>query len=229
MRCCEVPSTLAELLTSGTDSELGAATGQLGSMPIATSPTQTTAELTEETGALRKRVSLLRQDVEKNHQYSTAVEWRILSNRRSASSVKTLLIELGDLGFAWRDIARLMGVSVAAIQKWRKGEGTTGPNRRKLASLLAACDLISTHYTIDDLASWFEMPILDDIPVTPIDLWLTGNQKLVFEHASSHQDPAVTLNSFDPDWQSKYRSAFDKFRDEDGNLGLHMKDEMKDR
>jgi transcriptional regulator with XRE-family HTH domain len=217
-----MPSTWTEFLGAPTDSNVGVPEG--GKQGFLETVTQTTATLTDHAGHLRERVQLLRQDVEKAHQDTIMVEWRLLSNRRAALSVKSLLQEISDLGFAWRDVARLMGVSVAAVQKWRKGESATGANRRKLATLLAACDLISTHYLIQELASWFETPIVEAAPITPLDLWLTGNQKLFFEHAASHQDPIDTMNSFDPDWKEKYRSRFESFRDDDGNLGLRMKE-----
>lgn len=39
----------------------------------------------------------------------------------------SMLSDLAELGFAWRDIARLVKVSVPAVQKWRKGgEGLRG-------------------------------------------------------------------------------------------------------
>ena len=59
------------------------------------------------------------------------------------ANVKSMLTELADLGFAWRDIARMVGVSVPAVQKWRKGEKASGDSRIRVASLLAAYNLIT--------------------------------------------------------------------------------------
>lgn len=56
----------------------------------------------------------------------------------------SMLSDLAELGFAWRDIARLVKVSVPAVQKWRKGEKASGESHSRVASLLAACDLITT-------------------------------------------------------------------------------------
>ncbi|MGH3545735.1 MAG: hypoxia/intracellular survival transcriptional regulator MosR [Mycobacteriales bacterium] len=218
------PKAWENLLSPATDDDLGTAGTDVAAVYPPLAPTQTAAALTNRSGALRQHVKLLGQDIEETHQDSYMVEWRVLTNRRAATSAMGLLNELADLGFAWRDLARLTGVSVPAIQKWRKGDGASGPNRRKLASFLAACDLIAQHYHIDEIASWFEMPLLDDAPITPIELWASGDQQLVFEHASGHADPDATLSTFDPQWRERYQTVFETFQDDDGKLGLRMKD-----
>jgi len=95
----------------------------------------------------------MHRDLDDLHQRSHEVEWRTLAADRARSSTTALLDELAAMGFAWRDVARLVGVSVPAVQKWRRGEGATGENRARLASLLAACDLIAAHYLVEDLAT----------------------------------------------------------------------------
>ncbi|MBC7762513.1 MAG: hypothetical protein H7201_12125 [Candidatus Saccharibacteria bacterium] len=184
----------------------------------------TTKILTDETGFLRTRARLLSQEVDETHQRTHQLEWQILSGKRGTAAPQKNLEQLADLGFAWRDLARLLGVSVPAIQKWRKGEGVSGDNRRKVASLLAACDLISEHYLIEEIASWFEMPLVDDVPVTPVDLWAQGRPELVFDYAGGHVDPETTLGLFDSDWKERYSSNFESFVGEDGNRSLRMKD-----
>lgn len=213
-----------DLLPPATEDEVGTAGAELTAAPIPVSLTRTTAKLTDRSGDLRLRSRLLGQDIDQTHQDSYMVEWRILTNRCASASPKLLLSDLADMGFAWRDLARLMGVSVPAMQKWRKGDGLTGPNRRKLASLLAACEMIKDHYHIDEVASWFEMPLLDDIPITPIDLWANDCQLLVFEHANGHVDPVDTLTVFEPEWRENYRTEVELFRDKDGLSGLQLKD-----
>jgi len=134
-----------------------------------------------------------------------------------------MLNELADLGFAWRDLARLVGVSVPAIQKWRRGQGATGENRRKVASLLAACDMISQSHGIQEIASWTEMPLRDGVSVTPMDLWAGERIDLVFDFASGHVDAEEILTAFDPDWRERYRSEFEVFEAGDGQLSIRMK------
>lgn len=187
------------LIPSLADNDQGTADCDLTKNNLIVTVTQTTAALTDESGVLRKRARLLGEEIEQAHEtsYQYMVEWRIMTNRRAVMKSTHLLIELADLGFAWRDIARLMGVSVPAVQKWRRGGGARRLNQLKLAALLAGCDLIIRHCHIEEIASWFEMPLVDDAPVTPIDLWAAGNQQLVFEHANGHIDPVAILSTLD--------------------------------
>jgi len=191
-------------------------------IPVATRTAA--ASLTEGADDVRHRVKTLSVDAGDAHQRVYQLEWSVLTQQRQAENPLQLLSELAEAGFAWRDIARLVGVSVPAVQKWRKGDRLSGDNRHKLAGLLAACDFIASHFYVDDLASWFEMRIIDDAPITPIDLWISGQPVLFFEYATRHLTPEETMNKFDPEWRQRYASDFETFRDSDGNLGLRMRD-----
>lgn len=59
------------------------------------------------------------------------VELESKTGERARCAPMHALEQLADYGFAWRDIARVVGVSVPAITKWRKGAGVTGENRLK--------------------------------------------------------------------------------------------------
>jgi hypothetical protein len=158
------------------------------------------------------------------HEESRFGEWNIRTRERVKQSVSTLLDELASLGFAWNDIARMIGVSVPAIQKWRKGDGSTGENHQRVASLLAACDLISEHYMIGDVAGWFEVPVRMEIPIAPVDLWEAGHQRLVFEHAGGQETPDTILSRFDPEWRQRYYSDYEVFTAGDGKRAIRLKD-----
>lgn len=180
--------------------------------------------LTEDIGWIRRQARDLHEATHELHQRSHYVEWHALTSQRGRSSTRDMLDELADVGFAWRDVARLVGVSVPAVQKWRRGEGTTGENRHKVASLLAACDLVSEHYGIQEVASWFEMPLQLGVPVSPVDLWAGGRPDLVFDHASGHTDADQILTAWDPEWRDRYRSDFEVFRAGDGQLSIRPKE-----
>jgi hypothetical protein len=153
------------------------------------------------------------------------LEWTVSIAHYGRSSARDLLQELADLGFAWRDVARLVGVSVPAVQKWRRGDGITGVNRLEVASLVAAFDLVAEHYGVQKVASWFEVPLLVGVPVTPIVLWAGGRPDLVFDYASGHTpDPEQILTSWDPQWRERYRSGFEVFRADDGQLSIRPKE-----
>ena len=102
-------------------------------------------------------------------------EWQAKSSDLVRQDMPNLLGRLADLGFAWRDIARLIGVSVPAVQKWRRGGTATGQSRFHAAAVLAACFLISEHYLVQDIASWFEAPIVFGFRVTALDLYAARN------------------------------------------------------
>ncbi len=189
------------------------------------SQTQTAAKiLTDDIGSTRSRAQILTDDVGGLHQQSHSIEWSTRTAARGKESITAALGSLADLGFAWRDIARLVGVSVPAIQKWRRGEGASGEKRRKVASLLAACDLIAEDYLVQDIASWFEMPLVTGVPLTPLDLYAGQQASLVFEYASGHADPEQILTAFDPEWRDRYRSDFEVFRAADGQMSIRPKD-----
>lgn len=193
------------------------------SMPTLTEARATASRLMTEVGGNRSVARTLHQDFDDLHKRITDVEWRTAAAERSKASVASMLAELADLGFAWRDIARMVGVSVPAVQKWRRGEKASGDSRSRLASLLAACDLIAGRYLIDEIASWFEVPLSSSAPVTPIVLYSANRADLVFEFASGHVDPEALLSEFDPDWRERHRSDFEVFEAGDGNRSIRMK------
>jgi DNA-binding transcriptional regulator YiaG len=200
-------------------------TGSLDMLQAAISETQTTVT-TEELGWRRgeARDKLIAAD--QQHLDSHFKQWTRLTSDRARLSTAELLEQLADLGFAWRDIARVLGVSVQAIQKWRHGTASpVADHKSKLAGFLAACDLISETYRIEEIASWFEMRILHSVPVSPFDLWNAEKPDLVFDYASGHTDAEETLTSWDPQWRERYRSNFEVFQAGDGMLSIRPKDE----
>jgi len=200
------------------------ASGSVAERSIATDATRTLAAmLTTEADELRYRVKDLTVDAGGVHQRSYMNEWQVRIQERTQHGANELLEQLADRGFAWRDIARLTGVSVPAIQKWRKGGSTAPGNRYKLASLVAACDFIVSHRTIDDIGQWFEMPLIQAVPVTPIDLWAAGEYGLVFEFALQHLTADSVLDRFQPDWRERYDSEFESFLAGDGELSLRIR------
>jgi hypothetical protein len=171
---------------------------------------------------------------------STELHGRVCDTRRRAHQVelegKTVerarsaptqaLEQLSDYGFAWRDIARVVGVSVPAINKWRKGTGITGENRLKIARLLALIDMLTDRF-IDEPASWLEMPIADNVGLNRMDLLEQGRYDLVLALASSHTGDGTidsVLNEFDTNWREKFvDNNFESFSAEDGQISIRPK------
>ncbi|WP_234016885.1 hypothetical protein [Streptomyces sp. LaPpAH-108] len=190
------------------------------------SPTETTArQLTEEAGSFRTLTRGIAEKSAEYHKHLSFKEWQNRTNQRGRQAPKALLEEIAELGFAWRHIASMMDVSVPAVQKWRRSGGITGENRRHLASILALCDMITECYPVEDIASWFEMPISSLAPVTPIDLFSEGRLDLVLEYANGHEsDSEKILTDYDPDWRDRYSSVFEVYRDSDGEMSIRPKD-----
>ena len=206
------------------DEDAGTASTSIAPSQIPAATRTAAALLTEDADDLRHRAKSLNVDIEETHQKVYESEWAVLTQQRGAQSSTDLLDELGDLGFAWRDIAKMVGVTVPAVQKWRRGERITGPNRLKVAKLMAACDFLMSHYYVDDVASWFEMPLNEAAPITPVSLWASGHTKLFFDYATRHVTADDTLTKFEPEWRERYRSDYETFRDAEGSVGIRLRD-----
>jgi hypothetical protein len=193
--------------------------------PPVVSETQTAlSQLTEDIGFTRTAVGTLSEHVADLH---NRVRQALLAARtaRLRDSGAQLLEELSDLGFAWRHVARLVGVSVPAVQKWRRGEKMSPENMDRVATLLATCDLIHNSFFVNDVASWFEIRILPDVPIRPMDLYAAGRSDLLLDWVSQHErDPLKLVSDFDPDWRERYDSDFEVFEATDGELALRFKD-----
>lgn len=178
--------------------------------------------------------------VDLNYRDSTELHGRVCDTRRLAHKVELdgkttahgrkapaeALEQLSDYGFAWRDVARVIGVSVPALNKWRKGTGITGENRLKIARLLALLDMLADRF-IAEPASWLEMPITDGVGLNGIDLLEQGRFDLVLALASPHTgDNTIdsVLNEFDANWREKFvDNNFESFAAEDGQISIRPK------
>ena len=207
------------------DEQRQTAASSITTRQITTDATRTVAAmLTTEADHLRHQVKSLGVNVDDVHQRSYMNEWQVRTQERGQQSTVQLLEQLAELGFAWRDIARLVGVSVPALQKWRKGSSTTPENRLKLASLLAGCDFVVRHRPIEDIGQWFEMPLIQGIPVTPIDMWASGDYPLVFEYALQHSKAEHILDRVEPGWRAHQESDFETFVAGDGELSVRLRE-----
>lgn len=173
-------------------------------------------QLTEDVGYLNNQTRILHDDTNELHQDVLSKEWTTTTSSFVRLGMSTLLREIAQFGFAWRDVARLIGVSVPALQKWRNGSSATGQNRTSAAALLAACKMIVKHYQVEDVASWFESPILMGYSTTPIDLYSAGHVGQVFHLAGGHADPEEALSVFDPEWRTKCNLEYEVVQTDEG-------------
>jgi len=141
-----------------------------------------------------------------------------LQQEASRKSAQDNLMFLNAVGMAWRDVARILNVSVAAIQKWRRGEGVQGDNRLKISKIVALIKFLEENF-VTDPASWLEMPVKDGVMLTRIDLLAAGRYDLVLELGEFEQSaPADSvLDEFDPTWRiTRVDNNFEVFTASDG-------------
>jgi len=193
--------------------------------PPPVSETQTAlSQLTDDLGFTRSAVGTLNEKVADLHRRLREALLAARAARVKESGVQ-LLEELSELGFAWRHVARLVGVSVPAVQKWRRGEKMSPENMDRVATLLATCDLVQNSFFVQDVASWFEIRILPEVPIRPLDLYAAGRSDLLLDWVSQHEnDPIKVVSAFDPDWRERYNSDLEVFEAADGDLAIRFKD-----
>lgn len=146
-----------------------------------------------------------------------------LQGRQAKRSPVDLLTDLADLGFAWRDIARLVGVSVPAVSKWRRGEKIIPANRFKIAKVRALVMMIEDRL-ISEPVSWLEMPLREGVSVTCLDLLAAGRFDLVLRHANEETGDAnaeAVLDEYDPTWrETAIDSTFESYVAADGMISI---------
>ena len=213
--------------TNALDTPTGASVRQYRSVEA---PTRTIREAVEDIGHLRNRTGLLVGDsldlhrsMEQLHSEALDGHLRTLANQRVREELSTLLEELSDLGFSWRDIARTSRVSVPALRKWRLGAPATGENRKRVATMAAFCDIARDQYLIHEVVGWLETPIHPDAPITPMDMIAKDRWDPVLRLASTHgEDPEVVLEEFEPGWRKRYESSVEVFTGPDGLPGVRL-------
>lgn len=186
-------------------------------------PTRTSQDdLAERVGHLRGSTQFLLADVAETHDQVLEIQLSSRTDEAAKRSVSDLLTELAELGFAWRDIARLVGVTVPALRKWRHGEPATGQHRRTVAGLVAFVSVVQSEYLIQDVASWMEMPLADS-QVTGIDVFSGGGVNQLLLHAAGHLSSEELLDSFEPSWRDAIDDRFEVVTGGDGQPFIRMR------
>ena len=184
--------------------------------------------------------SLERAEAERRHQiavedHSAAVDGRRKSIRDELDertemvgrrTSEEMLRQLSDAGMSWRDVARVVDVTVPAVQKWRKGGDIAGPNRLRLARLVAVLELLGDHL-VPESVSWLEMPVRHDVSLSRMDLLAEGRHDLVIELVSDEatsRAPEAVLDAFDPAWRDSLTDrAFEAYEAGDGRMSVRPK------
>ncbi len=187
--------------------------------PQALSPPTT---ISNSAGDLRSIVWLLHTDVRELHNNTRERDLDELASRRAWSEPSELLDELAATrGLAWVQIARLVGVSVPALRKWRLGETVSPDNRRELARLAEFFGMI-TSAPIGDPAAWLELRLAEETTLTGLDIYAARRADLLLELAFGHITAVRLLEEFDPQWREKHGrdERFAVRVSADGNLSI---------
>jgi len=184
---------------------------------------QEACDLTEQAGHLRNVNAVLASDLGDVHHRAFRVQLETHTAKVAKRAPTELLGEINDLGFGWRDIARMIGVSVPALRRWRQGESPTGEHRRRIAELAAFLHILTEDHLVSDVASWMEIPITRDAPITAIDLYAQGQLFEIFQLASERITPEEALDSAEPGWRDHYRSEYEVFRAGDGQPAIRLR------
>ncbi len=164
---------------------------------------------------LHSDVSSLSRDV-----FMAALNERGVALQRQ--SVRSLLDLLVDSGLGWSTMSRLLGVSIPAIRKWRKGEGSTPANRQAVARLTALMQMLAEQFMIDDPAAWLEIP-LANTRYSLVDVYANNKVDLLLEHANAWRGPEELLDAISSTWRQE-TSEFETFVDEEGAIGLRTRE-----
>lgn len=179
-------------------------------------PTRTSQdELAEQAGVLRNATRFLSEDVADVHDRVLEIQLDGRTDEAAKRAVTDLLNELAEMGFAWRDIARLVGVTVPAVRKWRQGEPASGPNRRAVARLLAFVDVLRADHLVQDVPSWMEIPLAGSA-IAGLDVYAAGHTNLLLLHAAGHLTSEEVLDQFKPSWRDESDDRFEIVTAADG-------------
>jgi transcriptional regulator with XRE-family HTH domain len=178
--------------------------------------------MSNEVAGLRDRVDLLHADVRDLHNGARTQDLEEATSALTQREPRELLDVLAVArGMSWVDIARLVGVSIPALRKWRLGENVSSENRQKLARLTAFLDMIA-RAPIHDVAAWMEITLTSDTTLTPADIYLGDRVDLLLERAFERMTAYQLLDQFDADWRRQH-AADDRFTKrvaDDGNVTL---------
>jgi len=173
-------------------------------------------------GALRDDVGALSDNVAALHGESLLIQLEARTDEAAKRAPKDLLDELASLGFSWTGIARLVGVSIPALRKWRNGETPSGDNRRNLAQIVAFVGVLERDHLITDVASWLEVP-LAGTNNRALDLFAAGNVGDLLEYAAQKLESTELLDRAIPSWRAELDDQFEVFEAGDGERAIRLR------
>lgn len=175
-------------------------------------------------GALRSGLGVVSEDLAQVHGDSLRLQLESRADVAAKRSPVRLLEELADWGFSWTSVARVVGVSIPAVRKWRQGSPLSGENRRHLALLVAFVGVLEEDYLVQDGASWLDMPLAESA-LTGIDVLAAGQSHELMQYAAGYINSRDLLDSALPSWRNTLDERFEVYEEGDGERALRMRSE----
>lgn len=180
--------------------------------------------LADEAGHLRNTVELLSGDVAEIHDDSLMLQLSARADEAAKRSPTELLDELSDRGFSWTAIARVVGVSVPAVRKWRQGQPASAASRMALARLVALIGVLEGEHHVSDPAGWLELPIAESA-YTGVDVLVSGNESGLIKFAANHLTGPELLDQTSATWRDERDSRFEVVHAGDGAPAIRLREE----
>lgn len=174
----------------------------------------------------RRERHTVRGEVHKLRDMHRIVFRQQLEKYKQACKTRTVINLLDDLesnwGMAWVDVARMVGVSVPALRKWRVGaSGTTTENHERLAGIVAFFEVLKKG-GLEDPVSWLAMPLFDEYSATPRHLYSETREAPIalLDFAAGTITPLEVLDELVPEWRTKFFSEYVAVSAGDGLMSL---------
>lgn len=136
-------------------------------------------------------------------------------------SSKDLLDVLAtDYGFAWVDIAQMLGVSVPALRKWRTNGNATPTNHRRLSELAAFVHSLVTVGAIESPANWLLLPPLKEFTLTPKEIYTSESAPFILDYACGNISAETMFDEVEKGWRQTHRSSYETRQFDDGSSGI---------
>lgn len=136
-------------------------------------------------------------------------------------SSKDLLDVLAtDYGFAWVDIAQMLGVSVPALRKWRTTGNATPTNHQRLSKLAAFVHSLATVGAIESPANWLLLPPLNEFTLTPKEIYTTESAPIILDYACGNISAEVMFDEVVKGWRQTRHSNYEVRKFDDGSSGI---------
>lgn len=125
----------------------------------------------------------------------------VAADHLAGRPVVEILDELHDhFALQWVSIARLTGVSVTALNKWRNNGPVSAVRKTQLRQLLAFTRRVAT--VRPDVAGWFESAPVSGVPISRGDLYAAGGARELLHDAFQPTAGEELLDAVVPLWRT---------------------------